>query len=162
MEVESRLIPILREGVDVIKMVLFRKLKIQLASKYAEQEPTYINQLAGAIINGLFGATNTAEPFARFYRQNETTIEKELANIASELAEMRVPLTDALRVQFLCDHQEGIDSSVMLTRARHLDVLLLDREVPLPAHFLSLVRKLGSACDVLLPQNIAPGNMQLH
>jgi hypothetical protein len=162
MEFESRLIPILREGVDVIKMVLFKKLKTQLACKYPEQEPTYINQLTGAIINELFGSTNTAEPFARFYQQNKSAIAKELANLASELAEMRVPLTDALRVQFLCDHQAGIDSSVMLTRARRLDVLLLDREVPLPANFLNLVRKLGIACDVLLPQNIAPGNMQLH
>jgi hypothetical protein len=162
MELESRLIPVLREGVDVIKMVFFKKLKTHLAGKYPDRGTSTVNQLAGAIVNGLFGVTNTAEPFAEFYRQNEGTIEKELAGIATELAEMRIALTDALRVQFICDHQEGIDSSAMLTRAGQLDVLLLDREVPLPAPFLNLVRKLGSAFDVLRPQNIAPGNTQVH
>jgi hypothetical protein len=162
MEVESRLIPVLLEGVDVIKMVFFKKLKTHLADKYPDRETSTINQLAGAIVNELFGVSNPAEPFAEFYRQNQRTIEKELASIATELAEMRIPLTDALRVQFFCDHQEGIDSSAMLGRARQLDVLLLDREVPLPAPFLSLVRKLGSAFEVLHPHHIAPGNTQLH
>jgi hypothetical protein len=62
---------------------------------------------------------------------------------------MRIPLTDALRVQFLCDYQEGIDSSEILQRAKQFNLLILDREVPLPASFLNLARRLGGAFDLL-------------
>lgn len=149
MEYENRLIPVLREGVDVIKMIFYKKLKIQLCKKYPHRSVDYINRLAGAIINALFGTPNQAEPFATFVADNKFFIKLELKNIAKDLPEMRLPLTDALRVQFLCDHQEGIDSSQILTLANQLGILALEREAPLPAKFMALVRKLGGSLDLL-------------
>lgn len=142
----------MREGVDVIKMIFFKKLKTYLSDKYPDREALYINKLSGAIMNDLFGTPNPEEPFASFARENESLIRKEMENIATEFEEMRIPLTDALRVQCLCDHQEGIDSSSILVRARELNILLIDREVPLPSHFMNLVRKLGGAFNLLNPQ----------
>jgi hypothetical protein len=162
MQVENRLIPILREGVDVIKMILFKKLKTRLIQKYPDREAEYINRLAGAIINDIFGAPNSSEPFASFWQQNQGTIEQELFAVASAFAEMRIPLTDALRVQFLCDHQEGVDSAATLAHAKTLNILLADREVPLPANFLNLVRSLGAAFDFLLQSKAAPHKALLH
>lgn len=149
MESERGLISILREGVDVIKMILFKKLKVHLSAKYPKQDAQHINRLSGTIINELFGTPNLQGPFASFLEQHRACVEQELKTIATELEEMRIPLTDALRIQFLCDQQEGIDSYHVLFCAEKLHVLIKDREVPLPANFLNLVRKLGSAFNLL-------------
>lgn len=155
MEYENTLIPILREGIDVIKMVFFKKLKHHLAQKYAGQESSYINLLAGAIINEVFGTPNHEQPFVSFVDQNQTRIQQETHDIATEFPELRRPLTDALRVQFLCDHQEGIDSSPILTRAKELDILLVERDAPLPGQFMGLVRKLGSSLELLTQPQVS-------
>ncbi|MDI6790998.1 MAG: hypothetical protein QME44_09980 [Thermodesulfobacteriota bacterium] len=153
MRFESKLIPIMREGVEVIKMIFFKKLKAYLSQKYPERETSYINKLSGAIINDLFGTPNPGEPFATFVKENRACIAEEMDHIAVEFDGMRIPLTDALRVQFLCDNQEGIDNSRILARAQELHILLVDREVPLPRHFLDLVRKLGNTFGFLVPQD---------
>jgi hypothetical protein len=149
MTVERRLVPVLREGVDVIKMIFFRQMRIHLSAKYPREDVIFVNRLAGAILNDLFGTPNLEEPYASFARENRDLIESELRAVGTHFERMRIPLTDALRVQFLCDHQEGVDSTHILERARDLDILLVDREVPLPAKFIHLARKLGEAHDLL-------------
>jgi hypothetical protein len=154
-EFESRLIPILREGVDIIKMILFKKLKEHLSDKYIDRDAQFVSKLTGAIVNDLFGTPNTQEPFASFVEENLFFIKMEMKNLATELQEMRIPLTDALRVQFLCDSQEGVDSSAILVQAKELGILIVDREAPMPAKFMNLVRKLGSSYDLLIHVPIA-------
>ncbi|QTA88440.1 hypothetical protein [Desulfonema magnum] len=149
MDFESKLVPIMREGIDIIKMIFFKKLKAHLSQKYPDWEPAYIGKLSGAIINDLFGVVNTAEPFASFAKENKTHIEKEMKTIATEFEEMRIPLTDALRMQFLCDSQEGNDTPFILDRAKKFDILLVEREIPLPNHFLTMVRNLGDKFNLL-------------
>ena len=151
MEFESKLLPILREGVDVIKMIFFRKLQAYLAGQYPDRDKTFINRLAATLINDLFATPNPEEPFAFFAETNKALIEKELQGVAENFEEFRIPLTDALRIQVLCDHQEGIDTSAVLARAKALNILLADRELPLPHNFMHLVRKLGSAFGFVLP-----------
>ena len=149
MEYENRLIPILREGIDVVKMVFFRKLKAYLAAKYPERNAQWVSQLCGALINELFGQRNTEEPFGTFLKSHAAVIDLELKSIPGQFPEMLIPLTDALRVQTMCDYQEGMDTSAVLERARELGILLVDRELPLPAPFMNLVRRLGSAFGLL-------------
>jgi hypothetical protein len=162
MELETRLIPIMREGVDVVKMVFFQRLQTHLAGKYRDRNRQTINQLAGAIINDLFATHNLQEPFAGFVEQNRDCIAAEVNSLAMALPELRGPLTDALRVQFLCDQQEGIDSTAMLTRARELNVLILERDVPLPKHFLDMVRTLGSALRFLESRDPTANQVTVH
>jgi hypothetical protein len=151
-EYESKLIPILRQGVAVIQMIFFKKLRDYLHGQYPDYETTYHSRLSGAIVNDLFGTPNEEEPFASFAKENSDRIDEELKNIPIEFADMLIPLTDALRVQFLCDKQEGIDSSSVLTRANELNVLLIHQQIPLPAHFMNLVREMGAKYDLLVPQ----------
>lgn len=150
-QVESKLIPILREGIEIIKMIFFKKLQDYLTKKYPDQEPGYINKLAGTMINDFFGTPNTQEPFACFAQENNKMVQEELSKIPSTLKDMRIPLTDALRIQVLCDHQEGIDNSSVLEHAQKMGILLIDRELPLPHSFMNLVRKLGSAFGIIIP-----------
>lgn len=147
---ESKLIPIMREGVEVIKMIFFRKLRDRFEQKYVDREAAFRSKLAGAVINSLFGTSNPDPAFVTFNTLHQEYIDHELKNIGTDFAEMRIPLTDALRVQFLCDSMEGRDNPSILAQARDLAILLVERDVPLPKNFLALVRRLGSAFNILV------------
>jgi len=148
MKLENRLIPILREGIHIIKMVLFKNIRDGLAKRYPHQERIFINQLTGATINELFCTPNHEEPFLSFAITNKLLIKEEMERIAGDFPKLRIPLTDALRVQFLCDSQEGLDNPAMLAQARDLGILITDRDVPLPDHFMILARSLGEGSRV--------------
>ena len=45
-------------------------------------------------------------------------------------------------------------SQAVLSRARDLGVLIVDREVPLPKTFMNQVRRLGVAFNLLSPMDI--------
>ena len=151
MTFESKLIPILREGVEIVKMISFKKLKEALTAKHPTLEAALIAKIAGALVNTIFGAPAHEEPFAVFARNHANLIAHEQAKVGAILEELRIPLTDALRIQALCDHQEGQDSTATLTQAQDLGILLADRDLPMPHSFIELVRKLGSAFGLLLP-----------
>jgi len=150
MEFESKLVPIMREGVDIIKMELFRQLKALLSIKYNNREASYIGKLSGAVINKLFATPNNEKSFAEFTKENRTQIKEEIKNISIGLKELRIPLTDAMRVHVICDYQDGIDSSSILVQAQELGILIVKREIPLPKNFLNMVRKLGKSSSLLV------------
>jgi len=156
MEMESRLLPILREGVEVVKMIFFRRLRNRLADQYPTAPAGVVNKLAGAVINEVFGTPNDQEPFASFARAQRDRILEILDGLAAEFTEMKGPLTDALRISFLCDHQEGHGDSQILKRADQLGILIIDRDIPMPAKFLTLVRQLGEAHDLILAPAAEP------
>ena len=143
MTYENKLVPILRDGIYIIKMVLFKMMRSALAERYPDGEQAFVNKLTGAVVNTLFGTPNREEPFLSFAKSNKILIDEEISNIAVEFPEMKIPITDALRVQFLCDSQEGFDNETMLMKARDLGILIMEREVPLPDHFMTLARNLG-------------------
>ncbi|HBD09209.1 MAG TPA: hypothetical protein DCZ69_13205 [Syntrophobacteraceae bacterium] len=162
MELENTLVPIMREGVEVIKMILFGRLQTYLGSKYTTEGRESINHLAGAIINNLFATPNLQEPFASFADENRDCIAEETGSLATVFPELCGPLTDALRMQFLCDSREGLDSTAMLNHARDLKVLILERDVPLPKHFLEMVRRLGSGFHFLEPNHPVDIDATIH
>jgi hypothetical protein len=148
-EFESKLLPIMREGVEIIKMILFTELRDSIGQRHSSAPSAYAGRLAGAVINELFGTPNLQPEFVAFAAENKESIEVELQNLADRCEKLRIPLTDALRVQFLCDSLEGIDSTAILNSARDRGLLLVDRETPLPKSFLNLVRRLGAAYGLL-------------
>jgi hypothetical protein len=147
--VEHKLIPALREGVAVVKMILFRELKPYLHEKYPQRGAEFAGRLSAAVINELFGTPNPDPTFAAFAHQHRGVILDELGLLAVRHPNLRIALTDALRIQFLCDHQENIDSAAILSQAARLGILVAEREVPLPATFMNMVRALGSRLNLL-------------
>ena len=147
----SRLIPILREGVAVIQMIFFKELKSVIAGKHPDLDLPSQTMLAGAVTNELFGSQNPEEKFQNFREQYRGTIEQELLCLATELPQLSAPLADALRVQTLCDNQEGIDSSHILKLADSCNILSAERELPLPSAFMATVRKLGGEHNLIIP-----------
>jgi hypothetical protein len=148
---ESRLIPILREGVEVVKMICFKKLKETLAMQYPDREAAFIAKLAGVLVNTIFNAPAQETPLNAFARSNTDLLARNLSRVGAMLEELRIPLTDALRIQSLCDHQERLNSTATLQQAQKLKILLTDRDLPLPHSFIELVRRLGSKFGLLLP-----------
>ena len=147
----SRLIPILREGVAVIQMVFFKNLKPVIARKYPELDSSEQIMLTGAITNEIFGSHNNDAKFLQFHAKHRGAIEQELLAIKDELSQLIDPLADALRIQVLCDKQEEIDSSNILQLADSINLLPPDREVPMPSAFMETVRTLGALYKLIVP-----------
>ena len=124
-------------------MILFKELRKLYGDRYREKETAERSMLVGAVINALFGMENPEAKFQQFNRTNKAIIEQELVGFASQFPDLLPYLTDALRVQALCDHQQGGDSTPALKQAAELGILVVDRDVPLPSVFMTRVRGLG-------------------
>lgn len=148
---DSQLINSLREGVGLIQMVLFKEVRTGLMQKKPNMEKSYLAMLAGAITNEVFGTQNPEEKFVTFRKQNWGEIEQELISLKEEFAELLPFLSDALRIQTLCDSQEGGDSTATLLRAKEFDYLLEERDIPLPSSFMTAVREVGKLHNLLIP-----------
>ena len=148
---DSQLITALREGVGVVQMVLFKEIRTILAKKMVAAGNNHVSMLAGSITNEAFGTRNPEEKFAQFRKNNRADIEQGLLCIKEELPELCPTLTDALRIQALCDHQEGADSSEILVQAKAFGFLKEEREIPLPSTFMTVIRMLGEKHNLIVP-----------
>lgn len=160
MDFDSKLLPVLREGIQIIKMIFYKELRSYIEEKYDSHDPGYQGKLTGAILNEVFGTPNTSEPYASFNSNNSDLINMELGCIAEKFDSLRIPLTDALRVQFLCDSQEGVENETILVNAKKLGILLEERQVPLPKSFMELCRKLGVGYHILTPDSLDIGSKE--
>lgn len=156
MSFEPQIVPTLREGIDIIKMVLFRELKPLLQSRCEKKEPHYADRLTGAVINDLFGVSFVGEVVEDFAQKNQKAVETASKLIATDLEHLKIPLTDALRIQFLCDSHEGIDSTSVLKRAQQKNILIAERDAPMPGAFMNIVRSFGRAYGILENELPAP------
>ena len=154
MTFEPQLVPTLREGIDVIKMVLYRELKSLLLLEH--RDPVYANKLTGAVVNELFGVVHPGTVTEIFSRANQDAVEKTFPMISANLDHLKIPLTDALRIQFLCDNHEGMDSTAVLEKAEKRELLIVERDVPLPGAFMNIARSFGRSYGVLDPQTLTP------
>lgn len=134
----------------MVQMVLFKELRSLLTSKLTCQDSLSVSMLTGAITNELFGTLNSEEIFQEFRRKNRTDIEQELLSLARELPALRAPLTDALRIQTLCDNMEDKDSAKLLNHAAEIGLLIQERELPLPSTFMTMARSLGDAHQLII------------
>lgn len=156
-EKQSQLIASLREGVSVVQMIFFKEVRAEIGKKYSDKEAAFTSMLSGAIVNEVFGTPNPEERFVNFHSDHRALIEQELLSLKTDLVQLLPALTDALRIQSLCDSQEGGDGSQLLTQANSIGILIVDREVPLPSSFMSLVRTLGEQHNLIIaPIQITP------
>ncbi|MDA3970348.1 MAG: hypothetical protein PF442_03260 [Desulfobulbaceae bacterium] len=150
-KIDREFIPSLREGVDVIRMVFFKKMREFLVAKYPDQEKMFYGMIAAAVMNELFGTPNPDEKMQQFVQDNSGLITTELQQIGVNFGDFRIPLTDALRIHYLCNFQEEIDdaAATVLAQAKALGVLIEERDVPLPKGFMELVYRIGKAHGLL-------------
>jgi hypothetical protein len=150
-EKKSQLIASLREGVAVVQMVLFKEIKARLIKKQLSKDQTSLSMLAGSITNEVFGNQNPEKKFVTFRQDNMVEIEQEILSLKTDMPKLCAKVTDALRIQTLCDRQEGEDSSETLISAKESGFLIEEREVPLPSTFMTIVRLLGEEHNLIVP-----------
>ena len=148
---KSQIVEALREGVAVVQMVFFKELRTQISKRFPDLEQKDQLMLTGAITNELFGTRNQEVRFAQFRDNHKAVIEQELLGLAANLADLRPYITDALRVQALCDSHEGSENSAVLEAADRIGILLRDRDIPLPSVFMTFSRGLGDQHQLITP-----------
>ena len=148
---KSQLISALREGVAVVQMVFFKETRTLIENSRQDMDPKSQAMLAGAVTNELFGTPNPEPVFRQFRKKHQADIEQILLGLADNLPTLRNYITDALRVQTLCDSQEGKEDATVLTAADKCGILIKDRDIPLPSVFMTLARGLGQKYQLIIP-----------
>ena len=149
--VDNKVIPVMREAIVMVQILLFKRLRQSIHDRYIDRPATEQSQLAGAVINNLFGAVPTDAAVAAFAAANRELVERELRQLAATCAPLAPLLTDALRMQTICDNQEGIHSIPSLLMAKALGILQEERELPLPSTFMLQVRRLAAEQGLVEP-----------
>ena len=142
--VDNKVIPVMREAITTVQMVLFKLLRQSVHDRYVDQTEEYHNQLAGAVINNLFGTQPLDGSITAFGAANRELVERELRELRATVHALIPIITDALRMKTICDNQEGIHSIPSLLMAKALGILQEERELPLPSTFMLQVRTLAA------------------
>ena len=161
-KLDSKVIPVMREAVAMVQMVLFGELKKKLAEQYSDWNQDDYRRLIGCIVNDIFGTPAQDTDSVQFSRKHMEVVEQELRSLAGNVPDILSPLTDALRMQTLCDHEEGVNTLPTLLRVRALGVLQEERPIPMPSTFMIFIRQLGAKHGVLEPMqaNEPPSGQQ--
>lgn len=139
-----KIVPVMREAIMMVQMILYRRLKEDVQKRYQDWSDQEKKWLSGAVVNNLFG-TEAADPEVNtFARKNREIIELELRDLKDRVADLIPHLTDALRMQTICDNHEGIHSIPCLLLAKELGLFDQDRVLPMPSTFMIAVRKIGA------------------
>lgn len=147
----SQLVQSLREAVGLVQMIVFKDVRASLEKSQKDMEKSSLSMLAGSITNEIFGTPNPEERFTDFRKQNWGLIEQELLRLKDSDTFLCRHITDALRIQTLCDSQVGEDSSKTLVKASQYGYLLEEREIPLPSTFMTVIRELGKEHGLVVP-----------
>jgi len=147
----SQLVQSLREAVGLVQMIVFKDIRKSIDTSQQQLEAAERSILAGSITNEIFGTPNPEEKFATFRTNHWGVIEQELLSIKEGNEFLCRHISDALRIQTLCDSQEGEDSSATLIKAQQYGYLLEEREVPLPSTFMTIIRELGKEHGLVVP-----------
>ncbi len=143
-EFDAKIIPVMREAIVMVQMILYQRLKDDVQKRYQDWSDQEKIWLTGAVVNNLFG-TEAADPEVNdFARKHRELIEQELRELKDRVKDLVSHLTDAMRMQTICDNHEGIHSLPCLLMAKELGLLDAERVLPMPSTFMIAVRKLGA------------------
>jgi hypothetical protein len=154
--VDNKVLPVMREAVTTVQMVLFKELRQSVHDRYVDQSETFHTQLAGAVINNLFGTQPVDAEVSTFGNSNRELVERELHDLKNSVGNLIPVITDTLRMKTICDNQEGIHSIGSLLMAKALGLLQEERDLPLPSTFMLQVRMLASSHGLIEPMEATP------
>ena len=149
--VDNKVVPVMREAVTTVQVILFKVLKQSMHDRYVDQVEPHHTHLAGAVMNNLFGTQPLNDAVVAFAAANRELVERELRELSGRCAPLIPVLTDALRMKTICDNQEGIHSIPSLLMAKALGVLQEERPLPLPSTFMIQVRALAADHGLIEP-----------
>lgn len=154
--VDNKVIPVMREAIITVQMILFKMLRQDVHDRYVDCAEPHHTQLAGAVINNLFGTQPVDAAVVAFAANNRELVERELRELSMRVPALLPLLTDALRMKTICDNQEGIHSIPSLLMAKALGILQENRPLPLPSTFMLQVRTLAAQHGLIEPMQTTP------
>ncbi len=151
MDPDNQLVPVLREGIDIVKIITYKTVKEYFNNHAKDIDSNICIKITGIIINIVFGTPNSNVEIKKIQRQYKDEIQDAIDQLPVILGDFCDVITDALRIQILCDGHNNIDSTPILEQAAKLKILRKERELPLPNKFVELVRELGGTHNLLTP-----------
>ena len=144
---KKRLAQKMIQGVDIVKLVLYKLLTEQFSKKYQEKGEEFYKTLAASLINDIFGchSPETKELFAK----NEKIAVEEIKNLGVKFPELKKPITDALRVFIQANQMLGSNTMKdtdyvmdLYNKAIERGVFIKGGESPSPESFLKMTEEL--------------------
>ncbi|MBU1036432.1 hypothetical protein KKF32_00165 [Patescibacteria group bacterium] len=135
------------QGVDVVKLVLYKVLTEDFAEKYKEKGEKFYKTLATSIINEIFGCHNPESQ--KTFSENKKIVAEEIKNLGTKHPELKRPITDALRVFIQANQMLG--SSTMkdteyvvnlFDKAIERGIFIKGGDAPSPEPFLQMMEEL--------------------
>jgi hypothetical protein len=143
-EFDPKIVPVMREAIVMGQMIMYQRLKEDVQTRYQDWPDQEKIRLAGGVVNNLFGTVAADPKVNAFVREHRELVEQELRELKTRVSDLIPYLTDALRMQTICDNHEGIHSIPCLLMAKELELLDEERVLPMPSTFMIAVRKIGS------------------
>lgn len=144
---KKRLAQRMLQGVDVVKLVLYKVLTEEFSKKYKEKGEEFYESFAASVVNEIFGyhSPKTQELFAK----NETIAIKEIHNLGIKHSELKRPITDALRVFIQANQMLGSktmkDTDYIMdlyNKAIERGIFIKGGKAPSPKSFLKMTEEL--------------------
>lgn len=155
LQIDNKVLPVMREAITMVQMVLYKQLMADMCTRQEISDRDQ-QRLAGAVVNNLFGTQPADAAVSSYGAENRELVEEELRSIAERLGTLCPFLTDALRMQAICDNQEGIHSIPSLLMAKALGILQEERALPMPSTFMLSVRTLAAQHGLVKQMKAAP------
>ncbi|MBW2594709.1 MAG: hypothetical protein JRC93_01790 [Deltaproteobacteria bacterium] len=132
------------QGVDVVKLVLYKILTDEFSEKYQNNGEEFYKTLAAALINEIFCCHN--EMSRSVFDENKNTVIDEIKNLGTNHPELKRPITDALRASvqanFMLSGKMQDNFEEVFNNAIERDIFIKGGEKPEPKTFLEMTEKL--------------------
>jgi len=145
---KKRLAQKMIQGVDVIKLVLYKVLTEEFSKKYKEKGGEFYKTFAASIINEIFGchSPETQELFTK----NEKIAIEEIQNLGIKHPELKRPITEALRVFIVSNQMLGSNTMNdtdyimgLYNKAIERGIFIKGGEAPSPESFFKMTNELS-------------------
>jgi len=132
------------QGVDIVKLVLYKILTDEFSKRYQGDGEGFYKTLAGAIINEIFCCHN--EKSLLVLDENKSTVIDEIKKLGTKHPELKRSITDALRVlvqaNFMLSGKMQDNFQEVFNNAIERNIFIKGGENPEPKTFLEMTEGL--------------------
>jgi hypothetical protein len=132
------------QGVDAVKLVLYKILTDEFSKKYQNEGEEFYKTLAAAIINEIFCCHNKKS--RSILNENKNIVIGEIKNLGVNHPELKQPITDALRVfvqaNFMLSEKTQNNFQEVFDNAIERGIFIKGGEKPELKSFLEMTKEL--------------------
>ncbi len=138
------------QGVDLVKLVLYKILTDEFSKEYQKEGEEFYKPLAAAIINEIFSCHN--EKSRLVFNENKNRVIDEIKKLGTNHPELKQPITDALRVfsqaNFMLSGKIQDNFQEVFGNAIERGLFIKGGEKPEPKSFLEMAEELVEKYNV--------------